>query len=181
MRYNNRNNRPGMPGGIGSFLRQTNTPSSERRVHISVLMTGLTVEDGEWLARTLPALMRKSRPAHGAVRVEHVALRYRSGRLGVADALDATAALLEPFAAAGAELERRNEWYITDDDDEDDEGDDDDDDDLSSSSLFGRGHSARLDESPEQDLLVSARLQVDATAEDAGAALLYWAALGLAQ
>jgi len=178
MRYIN--NRAGPSGSAGAFGRSSGPIDPERRIHASVFLTGLTAEDGAWLARALPSLMRKTRPEPGAVKVEHVALRYRSGRLGVADALDATAALLEPFAAAGAQLERRNEWYIADDDDEDD--DDDDDDDLNAHNFFGRARRAtRLDETPEQNLLVSVRVQVDASAEDAGAATLYWAALGLAQ
>ncbi|HEV2460663.1 MAG TPA: hypothetical protein VGS80_20100, partial [Ktedonobacterales bacterium] len=73
-----------------------------------------------------------------------------------------------PFASAGASLERRNEWYIADDDEDDDE------------ELFETDRPATLDEVPEQDLLVSARVVVDATAEDAGAAALYWAVISLA-
>jgi hypothetical protein len=142
--------------------------AEERRLRMSVLLARLTVSDGAWLERVLPTLMRRTRPEPGAVRVEDVVLRYRPGKLGVADAMDATAALLEPFAAAGAELEHRGEWYIADEDDEDDE------------ELFGSERTARLDEAPEDDLLVSARVVVDAVAEDAGAAALYWAALALA-
>jgi hypothetical protein len=141
----------------------------ERRLHMSVSLTQLTVEDGQWLGRALPGLMRRARPGSGAVRVEDIVLRYRPGRLGVADALDATAALLEPFAVAGAELDARNEWYVADEDDEDDE------------ELFDSDEHARLGEAPDQDLLVSARVVVDAAAEDAGAASLYWAALALAE
>jgi hypothetical protein len=140
----------------------------ERRLQLSVSLTQLTVEDGLWLERALPGLMRRTRPQAGAVRVEDIVLRYRPGRLGVADALDATAALLEPFATAGAELDPRNDWYVADEDDEDDE------------ELFEDDEHARLGDSPEQDLLVSARVVVDAIAEDAGAAALYWAALALA-
>lgn len=126
-----------------------------------VLLKRLTVADGEWLARVLPTLQGRARPAVDAVRVEDVVLRHRPGRLGIADALDATATLLEPFAAAGATLERRNEWYIDDDDDEDE---------SPRRSLFG---------DDEPDLIVSVRVIVDAAADDAGAAALYWAALAL--
>lgn len=141
----------------------------ERRLQLSVSLKQLTVVDGLWLERALPGLMRRTRPQSGAVRVEDIVLRYRPGRLGVADALDATASLLEPFAAAGAELESRNEWYVADEDDEDDE------------ELFDSDQHIRLDDAPEQNLLVSARVVVDAAAEDAGAAALYWAALALAE
>ncbi|GAC1452946.1 MAG: hypothetical protein PVSMB4_13590 [Ktedonobacterales bacterium] len=149
--------------------RQTpcNGPSllgGERRVHDTVYLTHLTVADGEWLGRVLPTLLRNKHPEPGAVRIEDVALRYRSGRLGIADALDATAELLLPFAAAGADLERRAEWYICDEEDEDDEDE----------------HPAHLSEAPDQDLLVSARFVVDAPADDAGSAALHWAVLGLA-
>jgi hypothetical protein len=138
----------------------------ERRIRMSVMLSRLTVADGLWLERSLPGLMRRARPAAGAVRLEDVVLRHRRGRLGVADALDATATLLEPFAAAGAELESRGEWYVADEDDEDDDDDE---------------RPPRLHESPEHDLLVSVRVVIDATAEDAGAASLYWAALALAE
>ncbi len=128
------------------------------RVHLR----NLTVADGEWLARVLPALQGHARAVADAVRVEDVVLRHRPGRLGIADALDATATLLDPLAAAGAILEHRSEWYIDDEEEEED--------DSPRHKLFG-------DEEP--DLLVSVRLIVDAAADDAGAAALYWAALAL--
>ncbi|MBF6591594.1 MAG: hypothetical protein IVW57_13865 [Ktedonobacterales bacterium] len=141
--------------------------ADERRLRMSVLLTRLTVADGAWLGRTLPALARSARPQPGAVRLEDVVLRYRPGRLGIADAMDATASLLQPFAVAGAEMEHRSEWYIANEDDEDEE-------------LFGSERPMRLDDTPEQDLLVSVRVIIDAIAEDAGAATLYWAVLALA-
>ena len=144
---------------------------AERRVRASVFLSRLTVADGVWLGRTLPTLQRNARPEPQAVRVEDVALRYRSGRLGIADALDATSTLLEPFAAAGAALEHRGEWYIADDDEEDD---DDDDDELESD------RPVALSDAPDQDLLVSARVIIDASGSDSGAATLYWAVLSLA-
>lgn len=140
---------------------------NERRVRTTLFLPRLTVDDGEWLARTLPALQRHARPEPQAVRVEDVSLRYRSGRLGVADALDATASLLQPFVVAGAILERRGEWYISDDDDDDDDD------------LFDPDRPAGLRQAPEHDLLVSARVVVDAAGDDAGAAALYWAVLAL--
>lgn len=141
--------------------------ANEHRVRTSIFLPRLTVGDGEWLAQVLPALQHRARVQPQAVRVEDVSLRYRSGRLGIADALDATAALLEPFAAAGATIERRGEWYISDDDDDDDD------------TLFETEQPAGLDESPEEDLLVSARVVVDAAGDDAGAAAIYWAVLAL--
>ncbi len=154
-----------------SLSSWTGPLSDTRRVRASIFLPRLTVSDGEWLSRTLPALQRRARPEPQAVRVEDISLRYRSGRLGIADALDATAALLEPFAAAGASLERRGEWYICD---EDEDADDDVD-------LFDTDRPAGLNKAPEQDLLVSVRVLVDAAAEDAGAAALYWAVVALAQ
>ena len=142
------------------------TDESGRRVQATVFLPRLTAAEGEWLAKVLPALQRRARPEPQAVRVEDVSLRYRAGRLGIADALDATAALLEPFAAAGATIERRGEWYISDDDDDDD-------------TLFETEQPAGLDEAPDEDLLVSVRVVVDAAGDDPGAAALYWAVLAL--
>ena len=104
-----------------TFANGTRQDEAERRVRTSVFLPRLTVADGVWLGRTLPSLQRNARPEPQAVRVEDVALRYRSGRLGIADALDATSTLLAPFAAAGATLEHRGEWYIADDDEDDDD------------------------------------------------------------
>lgn len=170
----------GASGGHGSGQER------ERRIRANVFLRRLTVADGEWLAQTLPALQRRARPASDAVRLENVALRYRSGRLGIADALDATEALLQPFAVAGAQVERRHEWYISDDDDDDD--DDEDDDTTGPHPTSGASWwaaqfaTSQPDEQPnieDQDLLVSVRVRIDASAEDAGAAALYWATLGL--
>jgi hypothetical protein len=156
------------PGNSGQPPFWRATPSSrssgsfsERRVRGRIHLRNLTAAEGEWLAGVLPALQGHARPAPDAVRVEDVVLRHRPGRLGIADALDATAILLDPFAAAGAVLERRSEWYIDDEEEEDE---------SPRRLLFG-------DEEP--DLLVSVRLIVDAAADDAGAAALYWAALAL--
>src|SRR5262249_21957000 len=135
---------------------------SERRVRGRIHLRHMTPADGEWLARVLPALQGHARPAPDAVQVEDVVLRHRPGRLGIADALDAAAILLDPLSAAGATVERRSEWYIDDDEEEEDE--------TPRRTLFG-------DDDP--DLLVSVRLIVDAAADDGGAAALYWAALAL--
>jgi len=142
--------------------------SGERRVRATVFLPKLTVADGDWLRTTLPHLQKHARPDPHAVRVEDVVLRYRSGRLGIADALDATATLLQPLVLAGASLERRAEWYIMDDEDDEEEY------------FLDPDRPAKLREAPEHDLLVSARVIVDAAAEDAGAAALHWAALSLA-
>ena len=141
---------------------------NERRVRASLFLPRLTVADGEWLAEILPTLQRHARPEPQAVRVEDVALRYRSGRLGIADALDATAVLLNPFVVAGATLEHRGEWYICDEDDDEE-----------TTELFETQRPASLSRVPEQDLLVSARVTVDAAAVDAGACALYWAVIAL--
>lgn len=150
-----------------TFANGTRQDEAERRVRTSVFLPRLTVADGVWLGRTLPALQHNARPEPQAVRVEDVALRYRSGRLGIADALDATSTLLAPFAAAGAALEHRGEWYIADDDDDDDD-------------KFESDRPAELSDAPDQDLLVSARVVIDASGTDGGAAALYWAVLSLA-
>jgi hypothetical protein len=139
----------------------------ERRIQDTIFLPRLTVADGAWLTRVLPQVQRKAHPEPGAVRVEDVALRYRSGRLGIADALDATAELLSAFASAGADLERRGEWYICDEDEDEEDEDEDE-------------RPARLADEPEHDLLVSARVVVDAAADDAGSAALHWVALALA-
>lgn len=144
------------------------TGHSERRVHATIYLPKLTTADGDWLKRTLPHLQRNARPDPHAVRVEDVVLRYRSGRLGIADALDATATLLQPLVTAGASLERRAEWYIMDDEDEEEDF------------FLDPDRPAKLKDAPEHDLLVSARMIVDAAAEDAGAAALHWVALSLA-
>jgi len=144
------------PGNSGQppFWRAASSRSggspSERRVRGRIHLRHMTAADGEWL-----------RPAPDAVQVEDVVLRHRPGHLGIADALDAAAILLDPFSAAGATVERRSEWYIDDDEEEEE---------TPRRTLFG-------DDDP--DLLVSVRLIVDAAADDAGAAALYWAALAL--
>jgi hypothetical protein len=149
-------------------------PSSgadERHIQDTLYVPRLTIADGVWLKRVLPALQRRARAQSGAVCVEDIALRYRRGRLGIADALDAASELLAPLAAAGADLEHRSEWMIGDDDDSEDDDDDDDDDDEE--------RPAHLSDEPDQDLLLSMRVMVDAAADDAGAAALHWVFLAL--
>jgi hypothetical protein len=160
-----------LSGHNQAHLNWAQTDAEELRVRDTIFLPRLTVGDGEWLRKVLPHLQGRAHAAAGAVRVEDVALRYRSGRLGVADALDATAELLSPWAAAGADLDRRNDWSITDDDEDDeDEDDEDEDEDV---------QPARLEDEPDQDMLVSLRVVVDAAADDAGSAALHWVALAL--
>ena len=139
---------------------------TERRVQATVFLPRLAAVDGEWLAQVLPTLQRRARPEPQAVRIEDVSLRYRSGRLGIADALDATAALLsrsprrEPpsrSVASGTSVTKM----------------------MTTTSLFDTDRPATLDAAPQEDLLVSARVCVDAAADDPGAAALYWAVLAL--
>jgi len=156
---------------------RTPTPTPERRVKARLKLSGLTPADGQWLAQTLPALQQRARPRPDAVRIEDVVLHHRSGRLGIADALDATADLLEPFAAAGAVVEHRNEWYI-----DDEEENDEDEQDAADSSSASRAMAKLLKQlaEGEPDLVVSVRMIVDAEGDDAGAASIYWAGLALA-
>ncbi len=140
----------------------------ERRINASVFLARLTAADGAWLNQILPTLQHGVRARADAVRVEDVVLRHRPGRLGIADAMDATAEILRPFSTAGATLEHRNQWYIADDDDDDDTDD----------APVAR-RLAELIKSSEDDLLVNARVVIDASAEDAGAAAIYWAILAL--
>lgn len=158
----------GFSGHNQPHLNWIQPHDDERRVRDTIFLPRLTVDDGTWLRRILPHLQGRVHAAAGAVRVEDIALRYRSGRLGVADALDAAAELLSPWAAAGADLDRRNDWSIADDDEDDDVDDDEED------------QPARLEDEPDEDLLVSLRVVVDAEADDAGSAALHWVALALA-
>lgn len=141
----------------------------ERRVNASVYLAHLTAADGVWLNQILPTLQHGVRARADAVRVEDIVLRHRPGRLGIADAMDATAEILRPFTAAGATLEHRNQWYIADDDEDDDDFDDE--------PVTRR--LAELIKTGNDDLLVNARVVIDASAEDAGAAAIYWAVLAL--
>lgn len=143
--------------------------AQERRINASVFLARLTAADGAWLNQVLPTLQRGVRARMDAVRVEDIVLRHRPGRLGIADALDATAELLRPLAVAGATLENRNEWYLANDDDDDDDTDD----------LPVARRLAELIKNTDDDLLVNARVVVDAAADDAGAAAIYWAILAL--
>jgi len=141
----------------------------ERRINASVFLARLTAADGIWLNQILPALQRGVHARADAVRVEDVVLRHRPGRLGIADAMDATAEILRPFSVAGATLDHRSQWFIADEDDDDDDADE----------LPVARRLAELIKTTDEDLLVNARVVIDASVEDAGAAAIYWAILGL--
>lgn len=167
------------PGAWGWRMRQgrhrqipgaSNSIGQERRINVSAYLARMTAADGAWLNQVLPALQHGVRARADAVRVEDVVLRHRRGRLGIADAMDATAELLRPLAVAGATLENRNEWYIADDDD--------DDDDESDETPIAR-RLAEIIKSSDEDLLVNMRIVIDAAADDSGAAAIYWAILAL--
>jgi hypothetical protein len=110
--------------------------------------------------------------------VRDIALRYRPGRLGIADALDATEELFASLAAAGAMIEPRHRWEIVDDEDE-------------GLTLTANGsprsfaeamrlHQLRAKRLPDDvDLSVDAVLIVDAAADDIAAAAIFWLALAL--
>ena len=138
----------------------------ERRINASVFLARLTAADGVWLNQILHALQRGVPARTDAVRVEDIVLRHRPGRIGIADAMDATAEMLRPFSVAGATLEHRNQWFIADEDDDDDT-------DTPTRRL------ADLIKTSDDDLLVNARVIIDASVEDSGAAAIYWAILAL--
>lgn len=144
------------------------SPNQERRINASVYLAHLTAADGAWLNQVLPTLQHGIRARADAVRIEDVVLRHRRGRLGIADAMDATAELLRPFATAGATLEHRNQWFIAEDDDDDD---------ADEAPVARR--LTDLIKASEDDLLVNARVAIDAAADDSGAAVIYWAILAL--
>ncbi|HEY8323604.1 MAG: hypothetical protein ACHQ1E_03715 [Ktedonobacterales bacterium] len=154
------------------------TSPPPRRIQETVTLSGLTIGEGEWLARHAPGLVGSSQAGQDAICVRDIALRYRPGRLGIADALDATEEIFAPFAAAGANIEPRHRWEIVDDEDE-------------GLTLTANGsprsfaeamrlHQLRAKRMPDHvDLSVDAVLVVDAAADDLAAAALFWLALAL--
>src|SRR5690349_12391294 len=140
----------------------------ERRINASVFLARLTAADGAWLDQILPTLQRGVPARTDAVRVEDIVLRHRPGRIGIADAMDATAEMLRPFSVAGATLEHRNQWFIAEEDDDDD---------VTDAPVARR--LADLIKTIDDDLLVNARIIIDASVEDSGAAAIYWAILAL--
>ena len=150
----------------------------QRRIQESVTLSGLTIGEGEWLAHLTPGLVGSVRATPDAVIVRDVALRYRPGRLGIADALDATEAIFASFAAAGATIEPRHRWEIVDDEDEA----------LMLTSNGGprsfadamRLRELRSRRLPDDiDLSVDAVLVVDAAADDLAAGAMFWLSLAL--
>lgn len=154
------------------------TSPPPRRIQETVTLSGLTIGEGEWLARHTPTLVGSSQAGQDAICVRDIALRYRPGRLGIADALDATEEIFAPLSAAGANVEPRHRWEIVDDDDE-------------GLTMTANGsprsfaeamrlHQLRAKRMPDHvDLSVDAVLVVDAAADDLAAAALFWLALAL--
>jgi len=150
----------------------------QRRIQETVTLSALTIGEGEWLAALTPGLVGSTRATPDAVTVRDIALRYRPGRMGIADALDATEAIFAPFAAAGATIEPRHRWEIIDDEDE-----------VLALTANGAPRSfadamrlrqLRARRLPDEiDLTVDAVLVVDAAADDIAAAALFWLALAL--
>jgi hypothetical protein len=146
-----------------------NSGMQERRINVSAYLAHMTAADGAWLNQILPALQHGVRARADAVHVDDVVLRHRRGRLGIADAMDATAELLRPLAVAGATLEPRGQWYIAEDDDDDADTDE---------TPMAR-RLADIIRNSDDALLVNVRITIDASADDAGAAAIYWAVLAL--
>lgn len=170
--------REGEVSAMGNNSRSSSSATMARRVQETVTLECLTIADGEWLARVAPALLGNLRAGSDTVKVREIALRYRPGKLGIADALDATEALFAPLESAGAEIEPRRHWAIVDDEDEG----------LSLTSTGSprsfaeamRLHQLRAKRMPDDvDLSVDAVLVVDAPADDLAAAGMFWLALAL--
>ena len=152
--------------------------SPQRRIQETVTLSGLTIAEGEWLALLTPGLVGAVRATPDAISVRDIALRYRPGRLGIADALDATEEIFASFATAGATIEPRHRWEIVDDEDE-------------GLTLTPNGSPRSFAEAmrlrqlrakrlPDDiDLAVDAILVVDAAADDLASAAMFWLALAL--
>lgn len=150
----------------------------QRRIQETVTLAGLTIGEGEWLAQLTPDLIGSSRATRDAIMLRDIALRYRPGRMGIADALDATEQIFAPLAAAGATVEPRHRWEIVDDEDE-------------GLMLTANGSPRSFAEAmrlrqlrakrlpDDVDLSVDAILVVDAAADDIAAAAIFWLALAL--
>jgi hypothetical protein len=152
--------------------------SPQRRIQETVTLAGLTIGEGEWLADNTPNLIGATRATPDAIYVRDIALRYRPGALGIADALDATEQIFAAFAIAGATIDPRHRWEIVDDEDE-------------GLSLSANGSPRSFAEAmrlrqlrakrlpDEVDLSVDAVLVVDAPSDDLAAAAMFWLALTL--
>jgi hypothetical protein len=164
--------------GHGGRSRGGAARPPQRRIQETVTLSGLTIAEGEWLAQLTSGLTGAATAGQDAICVRDIALRYRPGRLGIADALDATEELFAPFATAGASIEPRHRWEIVDDEDE-------------GLTLSANGsprsfaeamrlHQLRAKRLPDDvDLSVDAVLIVDAAADDIAAAAIFWLALAL--
>lgn len=150
----------------------------QRRITQDLVLERLTLVDSDWLLRTSAAMMKLNPAAQDAVLVRRIAFRYRPGKMGIADALDAVEDLFAPFAALGATIEPREDWDIVDEDAE-------------AGALAALGNSASFAEAMRGallrqrrladgvDLAVDAVVSFDAEASDLAAAALHWLTLGL--
>ncbi|HEX8983239.1 MAG TPA: hypothetical protein VF792_10745 [Ktedonobacterales bacterium] len=165
-------------GLLGGRFSGGQNSHQQRRIQETVTLSGLTIAEGEWLMSITPGLLGEGRATPDAVSVRGIALRYRPGKLGIADALDATEELFAPLAAGGATIEPRHRWDIVDDEDE-------------GLLLTTNGSPRSFAEAmrlrqlrakglpDDVDLSVDAVIVVDASADDTAAATLFWLALAL--
>ena len=150
----------------------------QRRITQDLVLERLTLEDSDWLLRTSAGMMKLEPAARDAVLVRKIAFRYRPGKLGIADALDAVEDLFAPFAALGAVIESRDDWEIIDED-------------VEAGALAALGPSASFAEAMRRtmlrqrrmpdgvDLIVDAVVTFDAEVSDLAGAALHWLTLGL--
>jgi hypothetical protein len=150
----------------------------QRRITQDLVLERLTLADSDWLLRTSAGMMKLEPAARDAVQVHKIAFRYRPGRMGIADALDAVEDLFAPFAALGATIESRDNWQIVDEEAE-------------ANMLASLGPSASFAEAMRGamlrqrrladgvDLAVDAVISFDAEVSDLAAAALHWLTLGL--
>ena len=152
--------------------------SRPRRITQDLVLERLTLADSDWLLRTSASMMKLEPAVRDAVLVRRIAFRYRPGKMGIADALDAVDDLFSPFAALGATIESRDDWEIVDEEAE-------------AGALAALGPSASFTEAMRGallrqrrladgvDLAVDAVVSFDAEASDLAAAALHWLTLGL--
>jgi hypothetical protein len=150
----------------------------QRRITQDLVLERLTLEDSDWLLRTSAGMMKLEPAARDAVLVRRIAFRYRPGKMGIADALDAVEDLFAPFAALGAVIEPRDDWEIIDEDAE-------------AGALASLGPSASFAEAMRRtmlrqrrmpdgvDLIVDAVVTFDAEVSDLAGGALHWLTLGL--
>ncbi len=150
----------------------------QRRITQDLVLERLTLADSDWLLRTSASMMKLEPAVRDAVLVRRIAFRYRPGKMGIADALDAVDDLFAPFAALGATIESRDDWEIVDEEAE-------------AGALAALGPSASFTEAMRGallrqrrladgiDIAVDAVVSFDAEASDLAAAALHWLTLGL--